>query len=104
MISILSLPNSFDTPLILEPRIPIHVPTGSIRPSIDSTTTLDFSPGILAIFLMITKPSKISGISKDNNFSKNKGSVRDNKTTGLPHLTMILTTRALMILPLAKLS
>ena len=57
--------------------MPTHAPTGSILSSYESTATFAFSPGTLTTFFIDIKPSKTSGISCSNNFSKNFGEVLD---------------------------
>ena len=66
-ISILSLPNSFDTACTLEPRIPTQAPTGSILPSLVFTAILDLDPGSLATPLISITSSLTSGTSIRNN-------------------------------------
>ena len=81
--SIFSLPNSLTIPCILEPFIPTHAPTGSILSSYESTETFAFSPGILTAFLIVINPSKTSGISCSNNFSRKTGEVLEKIILGL---------------------
>ena len=67
IISILSLPNSFETAWTLAPLIPTHAPTGSILVSFVLTAILDLPPGSLATALIWTTSSAISGTSSLNN-------------------------------------
>ena len=65
---------------------PFHTNTGSDWINsiiIWVTATFAFSPGILTAFFIVIRPSKTSGISCSNNFSKNKGDVLESIILGL---------------------
>ena len=49
----------------------MQVPIGSMLAEVDSTKTLDLTPGSLAMSLIRTIPSLISGISRSMSFSTN---------------------------------
>jgi hypothetical protein len=77
--------------------MPTQAPTGSILSSKDSTDTFAFSPGILTAFLMVIKPSKTSGISCSNNFSKKIGEVLERTIRGLFPLNSTLSMMPLTL-------
>ena len=65
-ISIFSFFNSPTIVCILEPLGPIHAPTESTSGSFDQTAILVLKPASLAIDLISTIPSSISGTSSSN--------------------------------------
>ncbi len=69
--SMFSLRSSRTIPMIREPLTPMQAPIGSILSSYDSTATLARSPGTRTTFLIVIRPSYISGTSCSNSFSRN---------------------------------
>ena len=102
MTSIFSFRSSRTIPWILEPFIPTHAPTGSILSSYESTATFAFSPGILTAFLIVINPSKTSGISCSNSFSKKRGEVLENIILGLFPLNSTFSITPLTLSPFLK--
>ena len=64
--------------------------------------TLARSPGSRTIFLMVIRPSKTSGTSISNSFSRKRGEVRDRMMLGVPFTISTRSTTARTESPFLK--
>jgi hypothetical protein len=80
--SMFSPPSSLRTACTREPRMPTHVPIGSMRLSYATTPIFARTPGSRAAALISSRPCSISGTSISNSFIRNSGDVRDSSICG----------------------
>ena len=86
--------SSLVTAVTREPRMPMQVPCGSSRGSLDFTAILARTPGSRAAARISIRPSSISGTSSSKSRSRSSGTMRDSTSCGPRACASIFVTYA----------